>query len=77
MCSNKFCSTATGRAPNVEGLGLEKAGIEYDTKRGVHINQYLQTTNKNVFAVGDVCTKFQFTHVADFMARTVIRNALL
>lgn len=73
-----FCDClliATGRAPNVD-LGLEKAGIEYDTKRGVHINQYLQTTNKNVYAVGDVCTKFQFTHMADFMARTVIRNAL-
>lgn len=67
---------ATGRAPNVENIGLEAAGIEFDKKRGVHINQYLQTTNKNVYAVGDVCSKFQFTHVADFMARTVIRNAL-
>jgi len=74
-----FCESllvATGRAPNVNDLGLETAGIEYDTKRGIHINQYLQTSNKNVYAVGDVCTKFQFTHMADFMARTVIRNAL-
>lgn len=67
---------AVGRAPNVRGLGLEEAGIEYDEKTGVHANDKLQTTNKRVFAAGDVCSRFRFTHAADFMARNVIRNAL-
>lgn len=67
---------ATGRRPNVEGIGLEAAGIKYDRRSGVQINEYLQTSNKNIYAVGDVCTPYQFTHMADFMARTAIRNAL-
>jgi len=67
---------ATGRRPNVLNMGLETAGIKFDEKSGVEVNDNLQTTNKNVYAVGDVCTRFQFTHMADFMARTAIRNAL-
>ncbi|MDF2376226.1 MAG: mercuric reductase [Verrucomicrobiales bacterium] len=67
---------AAGRSPNVEGLGLEEAGIEFDFKNGVHVDDHLRTTNKKVFAAGDVCSTFQFTHAADFMARNVIRNAL-
>ncbi|MAS91985.1 MAG: mercuric reductase [Verrucomicrobiales bacterium] len=67
---------AVGRAPNVKGLGLEAACVDYDEKSGVHVNDKLQTTNKRVYAAGDVCSKFQFTHAADFMARNVIRNAL-
>lgn len=67
---------AVGRAPNVNGMGLEEAGIEYGEAEGVHVNDRLQTTNKRVYAAGDVCSKFQFTHAADFMARNVIRNAL-
>ncbi|MEM9282062.1 MAG: mercuric reductase [Verrucomicrobiota bacterium] len=67
---------AVGRAPNVKGLGLEAAGVEYDEKAGVRVNDFLQTTNKRVYAAGDVCSKFKFTHAADFMARTVIGNAL-
>ncbi|CAN0047251.1 unnamed protein product [Discosporangium mesarthrocarpum] len=67
---------ATGRKPNVKNIGLEHAGIEFDERAGVKVNDQLQTTNQNVYAVGDCCTKFQFTHVADFMARIVIRNAL-
>ena len=66
---------ATGRSPNVENMGLEAAGIDYD-KRGIKVSDFLQTTNKNVYAVGDCCSKYKFTHVADFMARLVIRNAL-
>lgn len=66
---------AVGRAPNVEGMGLETVGVEYD-KRGVTVNDKLQTTNKRIYAAGDVCSKYQFTHAADFMARTVIGNAL-
>eukprot|EP01006_Ploeotia_vitrea_P042398 TRINITY_DN66623_c6_g4_i2.p3 TRINITY_DN66623_c6_g4~~TRINITY_DN66623_c6_g4_i2.p3 ORF type:complete len:305 (+),score=191.77 TRINITY_DN66623_c6_g4_i2:458-1372(+) len=67
---------ATGRVPNVEGMGLEAAGVEYDKRSGVLVNDMLQTTQKHIFAVGDVVAKYQFTHVADFMARMVIRNAL-
>ncbi|QEF96262.1 Mercuric reductase [Stieleria maiorica] len=66
---------AVGRAPNVEDLNLEAVGVDFDNK-GVRVNDYLQTTNSRVFAAGDVCSKYQFTHAADFMARIVIQNAL-
>ncbi|WFB34732.1 mercuric reductase [Kiritimatiellota bacterium B12222] len=66
---------AVGRKANVEGLDLEKAGVIYSDK-GVQVNEYLQTTHKNIYAAGDVCTDKQFTHAADFMARNVIQNAL-
>ncbi|MFU8781038.1 MAG: mercuric reductase [Kiritimatiellia bacterium] len=66
---------AVGRAPNVEGLNLEAVGVEYDRK-GVKVNAKLQTANKKIFACGDVCSPYQFTHAADFMARIVIQNAL-
>ncbi|MXX11534.1 MAG: mercuric reductase [Nitrospira sp. SB0667_bin_9] len=65
-----------GRAPNVEGLGLETAGVEYDARIGVKVNSRLQTTNPDVYAAGDVCFPFKFTHVADAMAQIVIQNAL-
>lgn len=67
---------ATGRKPSVTGMGLEEAGIDYDEKTGLIVNDRLQTTNSRVFGVGDCCSAFKFTHAADFMARTVIRNAL-
>jgi pyruvate/2-oxoglutarate dehydrogenase complex dihydrolipoamide dehydrogenase (E3) component len=66
---------AAGRKANVEGLGLEAAGIEY-TAKGIQVNDFLQTTNPNVYAAGDVCSPYQFTHAADAMARIVLRNAL-
>lgn len=66
---------AVGRAPNVEGLGLAQAGVAFD-KKGVQVNDRLQTTNPNIYAAGDICSPYQFTHAADFMARNVIRNAL-
>jgi len=66
---------AVGRAPNVDGLGLEVAGVEFH-KRGVTVDDRLRTTNKNIFAAGDICSPYQFTHAADFMARAVIQNAL-
>lgn len=65
-----------GRAANVEGLDLEKAGVEYDTKKGVHVNDRLQTSNRHIFAAGDVCSRFKFTHAADALARIAIQNAL-
>ncbi len=65
-----------GRQPNVEELGLEAAGVAYDAKLGVHVNERLRTSNRRIFAAGDVCSRFKFTHAADAMARIVIRNAL-
>jgi pyruvate/2-oxoglutarate dehydrogenase complex dihydrolipoamide dehydrogenase (E3) component len=64
-----------GRAPNVEALGLEKAGVDYD-RTGVKVNDRLQTTNARIYAAGDVCSAFKFTHTADAMAQIVIQNAL-
>ncbi len=66
---------ATGRAPNVEGLDLEAAGVAYD-KNGVTVDDRLRTTHPRIFAAGDICSRFKFTHAADFMARIVIQNAL-
>ena len=62
-------------APNVEGLGLEAAGVRYG-ERGIEVNDRLQTSNPRVFAAGDIASRFKFTHAADAMARIVIRNAL-
>ncbi len=67
---------SVGRAPNVENLGLEAAGVTFDPRTGVQVNDRLQTTNPDIFAAGDVCSKYKFTHAADFMARIVIQNAL-
>lgn len=67
---------ATGRAPNVEGLGLDAAGVKYDLRAGVHVDDELLTSNPRVYAAGDVASRFKFTHAADFLARTVIENAL-
>jgi pyruvate/2-oxoglutarate dehydrogenase complex dihydrolipoamide dehydrogenase (E3) component len=65
-----------GRAPVVEGLNLEAAGVGYDRTAGVKVNDYLRTTNPHIYAAGDVASPYKFTHVADATARIVIRNAL-
>lgn len=67
---------AAGRRPNVTGMDLEKANVEYDTKKGLFVNDKLQTSNPKIYGVGDCCSEYKFTHAADFMARAVIRNAL-
>jgi pyruvate/2-oxoglutarate dehydrogenase complex dihydrolipoamide dehydrogenase (E3) component len=64
-----------GRSPNVEGLNLEAVGVKYDAS-GVVVNDYLQTTNPRIYAAGDICMRWKFTHAADAAARIVIRNAL-
>jgi len=64
-----------GRTPNVEGLDLEKAGVDYD-RSGVRVNDFLQTTNRKIYASGDICLPFKFTHTADAASRAVIQNAL-
>lgn len=77
--SERFTGThlliAAGRRPNVNGLGLEEAGIAY-TRQGITVDARLRTTNKRVFAIGDVAGSYQFTHMAGYHAGTVIRNAL-
>ncbi|MBI4482889.1 MAG: mercuric reductase [Acidobacteria bacterium] len=66
---------AIGRAPNVEGLDLDAAGVAFD-RSGITVNERLQTTNKAIYAAGDVCSVYKFTHAADAMARVVLQNAL-
>ena len=66
---------AVGRAPNVEGLDLPAAGVAFDTS-GVVVDDWLRTSNRRIFAAGDVCSTFKFTHAADALARIVIQNAL-
>ena len=65
-----------GRAPNVNGLNLEAAGIAYDPHGGIVVNDMLQTSNPLVYAAGDICSPYKFTHTADAMARILIANAL-
>jgi pyruvate/2-oxoglutarate dehydrogenase complex dihydrolipoamide dehydrogenase (E3) component len=65
-----------GRVPSVDGLGLETAGVAYDRRDGVTVNDRLQTTNPRIYAAGDICMSEKFTHAADFAARVVIQNAL-
>jgi pyruvate/2-oxoglutarate dehydrogenase complex dihydrolipoamide dehydrogenase (E3) component len=65
-----------GRRPNLEGLGLEAAGVEYDPQKGVAVDDHLRTSNHRVYAAGDACLATKFTHAAEASARLVIHNAL-
>lgn len=65
---------AVGRAPNIEGLGLEAAGVTASV-HGVDVDDRLRTSNRRIYAAGDVCSRFKFTHAADAMARNVLANA--
>ncbi len=67
---------SAGRSPNVEGLNLEQVGVNYDPQKGVVVNDYLQTTNPTIYAAGDICMDWKFTHAADAAARIVIKNTL-
>ena len=64
-----------GRKANVEGLNLEAAGVRFDAN-GVHVDDRLQTSNSRIYAAGDICSTYKFTHAADAMARIVVQNAL-
>ena len=67
---------AFGRVPNVRGLALEAAGVEYDELHGITVDDRMRTTNRRIFAAGDIASRFKFTHMSDATARIVIRNAL-
>ncbi|MBA5776199.1 FAD-dependent oxidoreductase [Stappia sp. F7233] len=66
---------ATGRRPNVENLGLDAAGIAFD-RRGITVDKGLRTSNRKVYAIGDVAGGLQFTHVAGYHAGLVVRSIL-
>jgi pyruvate/2-oxoglutarate dehydrogenase complex dihydrolipoamide dehydrogenase (E3) component len=65
-----------GRTPNLDGLGLETVGVVADSRLGVQVDDRLRTSNRNIYAAGDVCSQYKFTHAADFLARIVIQNSL-
>jgi pyruvate/2-oxoglutarate dehydrogenase complex dihydrolipoamide dehydrogenase (E3) component len=65
-----------GRQPNVEGLDLERAGVAYDPRAGVEVDDFLRTSNPDIHAAGDVCMSWKFTHAADAAARIAVQNAL-
>jgi pyruvate/2-oxoglutarate dehydrogenase complex dihydrolipoamide dehydrogenase (E3) component len=67
---------AVGQSPNVSGLDLEKAGVEY-TPKGIVTNRHLQSTAKNIYACGDVAGSYQFSHVAEYQANIAVMNAVL
>ena len=67
---------SAGRTPNVENLGLEKVGVEFDKRFGIKVSDKLQTTNKSIYAAGDCCMQWKFTHAADAAAQIVVQNAL-
>jgi pyruvate/2-oxoglutarate dehydrogenase complex dihydrolipoamide dehydrogenase (E3) component len=66
---------AAGRKPNVSGLNLEAAGVKYSA-RGIEVNKKLKTSNRRIYAIGDVIGSLQFTHVANYHAGIVIRSAI-
>ncbi|MBM79480.1 MAG: mercuric reductase [Planctomycetaceae bacterium] len=66
---------AIGRAPNIDGLNLDRVGVETN-QFGVVVDDFLRTTNPKIYAAGDICSRFKFTHAADYQARIVIRNTL-
>jgi pyruvate/2-oxoglutarate dehydrogenase complex dihydrolipoamide dehydrogenase (E3) component len=66
---------AIGRTPNLDGLGLQAAGVKFDAG-GVLVDDRLRTSNRKIYAAGDICSAYKFTHVADAMARVVLQNAL-
>ena len=68
--------TGTGRLPNVERLNLDAAAVEFDAVAGIRTDDFLRTTNSNIYAAGDVCLEHRFTHTADASARVAVHNAL-
>ena len=67
---------ATGRRPNVDGLGLDSAGVDY-TAQGIEVDNHLRTSQHHIYAAGDCLGGYQFTHYAGWQAFVAVRNALL
>lgn len=67
---------ATGRVPNIENLGLDQVDVKTDPRRGILVNEYMQTSNPRIYAAGDVAMEYKFTHAAAAAAKIVIQNAL-
>ncbi len=65
-----------GRLPNIEGMDLEAAGVEADPQTGIRVDDFLRTSNRRIYAAGDVCLDTMYTDAADASARIVVRNAL-
>ena len=68
--------TGSGRAPNVEGLNLEAAGVDYAAGSGIRVDDFLRTSNPHIYAAGDVCLEHKYAHTATASARIVVQNAL-
>jgi pyruvate/2-oxoglutarate dehydrogenase complex dihydrolipoamide dehydrogenase (E3) component len=68
--------TGVGRLPNVEGMNLEAAGVEHDAEAGIHVDDFLRTSNRHIYAAGDVCLAHRYAHTADATGRMVVHNAL-
>ncbi len=66
---------STGRVPELGGLGLEAAGVRHGAQ-GVEVDDRLRTSNPHIYAAGDICSRFKFTHAADALARVALQNAL-
>jgi pyruvate/2-oxoglutarate dehydrogenase complex dihydrolipoamide dehydrogenase (E3) component len=75
MVASDAILLAVGRVPGVDDLGLDAAGVAFG-KRGVEVDDHLRTSNRRIFAAGDVASKYQFTHAADALARIALQNAL-
>ena len=65
-----------GRVPNLDGLDLDKAGVAHDAERGVTVDEFLRTSNPDIYAAGDVCMALKFTNAAQASAGMAVRNAL-
>jgi pyruvate/2-oxoglutarate dehydrogenase complex dihydrolipoamide dehydrogenase (E3) component len=68
---------AAGRTPNVESLGLEAADVAYDARAGVQVDNFLRTSNRRIYAAGDVCLNLRFNHTAEASSKIAVQNALL
>lgn len=66
---------AVGRRPNVDNLGLEAAGVDF-TRKGISVDRRMRTSQKHIFACGDVCGPYPFTHMAEYQAGIIISNAV-